>query len=339
MGGESKRQPLSNVMRMTVEELHSYADGFSRDSSTSSYIDSTVQLDSISWKDKGNESFRKKDYQRAVELYTRSIELQSPDCHDDGISALANRSMAYLKLSKYQECVDDCTMVLERDRDHVKSYLRRGRAKQHLGEMQGAIEDFEECLRREPRNSDAIKSRQESIASYLSRGEGLRAFPEHHIHVQSCTSPPSGGVPTTSSKKEDELPVLEKVRIQKKKVYKTGIEFEKDWRGCRGDSCQQACILESIPPESLPVILRQCLCPKLLYQITTVILSHTARHNPSHAMRLLSTLSQTDRFSVNCMSLSTGQKKDLEKLWNDSHRSLSLDDESTLALKRLFLNI
>lgn len=336
MGGESKRQPLSNVMRMTVEELHSYADGFSRDSSIPSYADNEVQSDSISWKDKGNESFQKKDFQRAVELYTRSIELQSLDCHDGGISALANRSMAYLKLSRYQECVDDCTMVLERDSDHVKSYLRRGRAKQQLGEMQGAIEDFEECLRREPRNSDAIKSRQESIASYLSRGEGLRAFPEHHIEVQSCT--PSGPVPTCTSdpsSKEKELPVLQKVTIQKKKEYKTGVQFEKDWRGCRGDSCQQACMLESIPPESLPVILRQCLCPKLLYQVTSVILSHTARQNPSHAIRLLSTLTQTDRFSVNCMSLSTRQKKDLERLWNDS---LFLD-ESTEELKRVFLMI
>lgn len=356
MGGESKRQSLSNVMRMTVEELHTYADGLSGDCSIPSY-DNEVQSEAMAWKDKGNESFRKKEYQRAVELYTRSIELQSLDRHDDGISALANRSMAYLKLSRYQECVDDCTMVLERDTDHVKSYLRRGRAKQHLGEMQGAIEDFEECLRREPRNSDAIKSRQESIASYLARGEGLRAFPEHHIAVQSGNdrmgydpvgtpsmdaSPPSGVVPTPSdASKKEELPVLQKARIQKKE-YKTGVEFEKDWRGCRGDSCQQASMLESIPPESLPVILRQCLSPKLLYQITTVILSHTAQQNPSHAIGLLSSLTQTDRFSVNCMSLSTVQKKELERLWSDVTSSLHHhdDDESTeeliQSLQRLF---
>jgi len=322
------RQPLSNVMGMTVEELHAYADGvMSTEKTKSSSLSSSSSSSSssqqaVAWKDKGNVCFQNKDYQGAVDLYSRSI-----GCDPDNVSAVANRSMAYLKLGKYHECVEDCTLVLERDDCHVKSYLRRATARQHLGHMQGAIEDFEECIRREPYNSDAIQGRQESIASYLSRGEGLRAFPKHHIPLE--TSPETSPGPVVAAERKEH--VLEARNMSpSKKVYKNGIEFEKDWRGCRGDSSQQAFIMESISPESIPVVLKQCLNPKMLYQITTAILSHVATRNPSHAVSLLTALTRTDRFSVNCMSFTAPQKKEVASLWN------ALDSKELISLQSLY---
>lgn len=328
VGEATTRQPLGNVMRMTVEELHSYAGSrYNNSSAAAAAVSSRDALTSeaVTWKNKGNACFQKGEYEKAVELYSRSIS-----CDPDVISALGNRSMAYLKLEKYHECVDDCTMVLEKDNGHVKSYLRRGTAKQHLGQMQGAIEDFEECIRREPYNADAIKGRQECIASYLAHGEGLQAFPKHHIALQpEDMSPAKPSPPVRSSVGTGQEPVLDTKKIQKK-AYKTGIEFEKDWRGCRGNSDHQACIMESLPPDSLPALLGQCLNPKLLYQITTVILSHIAPNNVSHAVSLLTALSRTDRFSVNCMSLTSAQKKELSSLWNACDSSCSSKELASL---------
>lgn len=332
MIGEPRRQPLSNVMRMTVEELHSYADGLSAGGSrlektlSSSASRDELKSEAVAWKNKGNESFQKGEYEKAVELYSRSIA-----CDPDAISALGNRSIAYLKLEKYHECVDDCTSVLETDGGHVKSYLRRGTAKQHLGQMQGAIEDFEECIRREPYNVDAIKRRQESIASYLASGEGLQVFPKHHIALQQEESQPSPTAANSVGAGDRQDPMIG-TKMIKSKVYRTGIEFEKDWRGCRGNKDQQTGIIESIPPDSLPVILRQCLNPKLLYQIMTVILSCILPNNISSAVSLLTALTRTDRFSVNCMSLTAPQKKELSRLWNACDSA----SEELISLKPLY---
>lgn len=361
------RQPLSNVMRMTVQELHKYADAMSSASSSkqqprvvSDTIDVSneqqIEPNAVMWKEKGNESFRKQAYQRAVDCYSRSIDCPA-DC-ETRISALANRSMSYLKLERYQECIDDCTKVLERDPDHVKSYVRRGAAKQQLGHVVGAIEDFEECIRRETHNVDAIKGRQESIALYLSRGMGLHTFPEHEILVtvdgvseqehsvrdggsrerhirnidKSMQRDSSAGEPhqrpmgaqqsrqSTDGGRNDQgkdVEVTTGIRhISIKTEYKTGIEFEKAWRGCRGDSECQATILITVFPDILPKLLKQCLNPKLLYQITSVTLSHIMPRDPKHGVALLLSLSKTDRFLMNCMSLSKSQRADLATLWH-----------------------
>lgn len=338
------RKPLGDVMKMTVEELHSYADTLSTKASTpltmsSDALEKTdIDLESaVAWKDKGNQCFQKRDYEQAVYFYSRSIEVDETQT-----SALANRSMAYLKLGKYQECLEDCTLVLKKDGDHVKSYLRRGTAKQHLGQIQGAVEDFEECIRREPHNSDAIKGRQESIASYLSSpGEGLKYFPEHHIvvcdnHHQQKGDDATGGVTSTTVRAK--VIALPPSRVEGK-VIRNGIEFERAWRGCRGDAdCQSYILTRSIKsPESLPSLLKQCLNPRLLNQIVIIILSRIAPNNPSHAVELLLNLSKTERFSVNCMSLSRTQKKEIGTLWDQFLLPSCGNEEDHSSLRDIYL--
>lgn len=71
------------------------------------------------WKDAGNAHFRRGQYERAAECYSRSLVLE-PGC-----LAAANRAMALLKLGRAAEAEADCSDALRLDPLYVKAYQRR----------------------------------------------------------------------------------------------------------------------------------------------------------------------------------------------------------------------
>jgi len=54
-------------------------------------------------KEKGNIFFKHEDYEGAINAYTSALELEP-----ENIGCLSNRSICYLKLKKYEECLKDC---------------------------------------------------------------------------------------------------------------------------------------------------------------------------------------------------------------------------------------
>nr|CAG4640724.1 EOG090X03B7 [Eulimnadia texana] len=67
----------------------------------------------------------------------------------------ANRAMAYLKLNKFNEAEEDCTLSLKLDPSYLKAYHRRGCARVQLGKYAEAEEDFRKVLAMEPHNKAA----------------------------------------------------------------------------------------------------------------------------------------------------------------------------------------
>merc|ERR1711865_1011272 len=65
------------------------------------------QLAVVDYKEAGDVALRRKDTEQAVESYSKAIELDA-----SFVSALSNRSAAYLVLGKWQLAVDDCTAAL-----------------------------------------------------------------------------------------------------------------------------------------------------------------------------------------------------------------------------------
>ncbi|KAG0583276.1 hypothetical protein M758_3G124400 [Ceratodon purpureus] len=104
-------------------------------------------------KEKGNTSFKEKDYKKAIGHYTDAIRM-------DGNNATYynNRAMAYLQLCSFQEAEADCTMALGLDKKSVKAYLRRGTAREFLGYYKEANDDFRQALILEPTNKTASEA-------------------------------------------------------------------------------------------------------------------------------------------------------------------------------------
>jgi len=106
---------------------------------------------------KGNEFMKSREYDAAVECYTKSIEI-----FPDEAASYSNRAMAYLKLKKYGSCIDDAERALEIQPDYLKAYHRRGKACLASGKYEEAIEDFQYILAKEPDNNDINASLMEA---------------------------------------------------------------------------------------------------------------------------------------------------------------------------------
>ncbi|TYK28496.1 outer envelope protein 64 [Cucumis melo var. makuwa] len=101
-------------------------------------------------KEKGNQAYKEKQWERAIACYTEAIKLNSRNA-----TYYSNRAAAYLELSRFHQAEADCSKAIDLDKKNVKSYLRRGTAREMLGFFKEAIEDFSHALVLEPTNKRA----------------------------------------------------------------------------------------------------------------------------------------------------------------------------------------
>ncbi|XP_044466681.1 translocon at the outer membrane of chloroplasts 64-like [Mangifera indica] len=104
-------------------------------------------------KEKGNQAYKEKQWQKAISFYTEAIKLNG-----NNATYYSNRSAAYLELGSFLQAEADCTKAINLDKKCVKAYLRRGTAREMLGYYTEAVEDFQYALVLEPTNKRAAMS-------------------------------------------------------------------------------------------------------------------------------------------------------------------------------------
>eukprot|EP00252_Welwitschia_mirabilis_P010099 TRINITY_DN2321_c0_g1_i4.p1 TRINITY_DN2321_c0_g1~~TRINITY_DN2321_c0_g1_i4.p1 ORF type:complete len:423 (-),score=98.36 TRINITY_DN2321_c0_g1_i4:872-2140(-) len=113
-------------------------------------------------KEAGNAAYKKKDFETAIQHYSKAMELDDQD-----ISYLTNRAAVYLEMGKYDECIKDCDKAVERGRElHAdfkmiaRALTRKGTALTKMAkcskDYEPAIETFQKALT-EHRNPDTLK--------------------------------------------------------------------------------------------------------------------------------------------------------------------------------------
>lgn len=113
-------------------------------------------------KEAGNSAYKKKEFESAIQHYSKAVELD-----DEDISFLTNRAAVYLEMGKYDECIKDCDQAVERGRELRSDYkmvaralTRKGTALAKLAktskDYEPAIEAFHKALT-EHRNPDTLK--------------------------------------------------------------------------------------------------------------------------------------------------------------------------------------
>ncbi|KQK00531.1 hsp70-Hsp90 organizing protein [Brachypodium distachyon] len=118
-------------------------------------------------KEAGNASYKKKDFETAIQHYTKAMELD-----DEDISYLTNRAAVYIEMGKYDECIKDCDKAVERGRELradfkmvARALTRKGTALAKLAKTSKdydlAIETFQKALT-EHRNPDTLKRLNEA---------------------------------------------------------------------------------------------------------------------------------------------------------------------------------
>ncbi|RYP79820.1 hypothetical protein DL769_002765 [Monosporascus sp. CRB-8-3] len=104
----------------------------------------------VALKNDGNKAFAAHDWPKAVELYTKAIQLD-----DKEPTFYTNRAQANIKLEAYGYAIADATKAIELNPKLVKAYFRRAVAYAAIFKPRDAVKDFKECARLDPNNKDA----------------------------------------------------------------------------------------------------------------------------------------------------------------------------------------
>ncbi|KAL3356266.1 hypothetical protein AABB24_017117 [Solanum stoloniferum] len=231
---------------------------------SSELISEESNINANSEKELGNERFKQKKFNEAIDCYSRSIAL-SPTA-----VSYANRAMAYLKIKRFQEAENDCTEALNLDDRYIKAYSRRSTSRKELGKLKESIEDAEFALRLEPQNPEIKKQYGEVKALYEKENNrdvpGTAKVEDTHMQINNKDSDASPTVPTVNpafgtakkthkiSKQELEESVQELAAraagLAKTEAAKniaapnSAYQFEVSWRGISGDRNLQTQLLK-----------------------------------------------------------------------------------------------
>ncbi|KAK7757210.1 Palmitoyl-protein thioesterase 1 [Diatrype stigma] len=110
----------------------------------------SAEEQAVAFKNDGNKAFAAHDWIKAVELYSKAIEL-----NDKEPTFFTNRAQAHIKSEAYGYAIADATKAIELNPKLVKAYFRRAVAYAAILKPKDALKDFKECTRLDPNSKDA----------------------------------------------------------------------------------------------------------------------------------------------------------------------------------------
>ncbi|KAK4273393.1 hypothetical protein QN277_021806 [Acacia crassicarpa] len=298
-------------------------------------------------KELGNEYFKQKKFKEAIDCYSRSIAF-SPTA-----VAYANKAMAFIKLRRFQQAEDDCKEALNLDDRYIKAYSRRATARKELGKLKEAMEDAEFALLLEPENQEVkkqyadIKSLYENEILLKASGalrsslQGTQKVGKSEANIDRATIHP---LPNTTEKSraadvQDHTERHSRIKKQEMKASvqhlasrvasrvmaeaaknitppNSAYQFEVSWRGFSGDPALQTRLLKAISPQDLPKIFKNALSSALLMDIIKCVASFFTE-DTALAVRYLEHLTKVSRFEMLILCLTSTDKHDLRKIWEE----------------------
>ncbi|XP_068659344.1 uncharacterized protein [Aristolochia californica] len=115
---------------------------------------------------------------------------------------------------------------------------------------------------------------------------------------------------------------------------KSAYQFEVSWRRFSDNPALQADLLKTIPPETLPQLFKNALSAPILVDIVKCIATFFME-DMELAVRFLECMVQVPRFDMIIMCLSSLDKADLHKIWENLFSSGAVPIELTETLSRL----
>lgn len=95
-------------------------------------------------------SITEKEYDKAIEMYTKAIDLEP-----ENAVYYANRSLAHLRQESFGSALEDGILAVKSDPTYLKGYYRRAAAQMSLGKFKKALSDFEFVAKRRPNDKGA----------------------------------------------------------------------------------------------------------------------------------------------------------------------------------------
>jgi serine/threonine-protein phosphatase 5 len=130
----------------------------------------STEEQAVALKNQGNKAFAAHDWEGAIDLYTKAIELNPQDP-----TFYSNRAQANIKSEAYGYAIADATKAIEIDPNFVKAYYRRAVAYTAILKSRDALRDFKTVVRKAPNDKDA-KLKLAECEKIVKRVEFFRAI-------------------------------------------------------------------------------------------------------------------------------------------------------------------
>ena len=148
----------------------------------------------------GNAAMQRKDYQAAVENYTKALEISPLNP-----IYLSNRAAAYSAMSQHEFAKNDAELATATDPKYTKAWSRLGLARFALGDAEGAVEAYQSGIDAEGKGgSEAMKKGLETAKRRVQE-ERASEMPDPELEDEPVSSARdagaggAGGMPDLSS--------------------------------------------------------------------------------------------------------------------------------------------
>jgi len=111
-----------------------------------------------------NDFYRANDFDRAIEHYTKALEI-NPKL----VETYFNRGLAHTRKLDYENAVSDFTVVLELNPNVAEAYYTRGLIYEYTQEYELAIKDYKRALEINP----AYKKAKEQLDATLKKRKSV----------------------------------------------------------------------------------------------------------------------------------------------------------------------
>lgn len=153
----------------------------------------TAESDKL--KSEGNALMAKKDYNAAIEQYTKALEIAPANP-----IYLSNRAAAYSASGQHDKAADDAELATAVDPKYSKAWSRLGLARFDMGDYNAAKEAYEKGIEAEGNGgSDAMKRGLETSARKLEEASRASEPPAEDLDTASGASRGGGGMPDLSA--------------------------------------------------------------------------------------------------------------------------------------------
>jgi len=112
-----------------------------------------------------------KEFERAIEDFSKAIELDPNDAE-----AYYNRGLAYAKLGKYEQAIKDYDKAIELNPALADAYYNRGVAYVKLNKHEQAIEDFSKAIELNPALAEAYYNRGLTYAKLNQYEQAIKDY-------------------------------------------------------------------------------------------------------------------------------------------------------------------
>lgn len=126
-----------------------------------------MSLSADEYKQQGNAAFAAKDYNKAVELFTKGIDISEQPNH----VLYSNRSACFASLKKFEEALNDANECVKINPSWSKGYNRIGAAQFGLGSLDEAEQSYKKALELDATNKAAKDGLEQVQQTQQSRQE------------------------------------------------------------------------------------------------------------------------------------------------------------------------